>query len=336
MDRRTFLTRVGVVGTAATLSPTLATSSERYHNPVFDRVFADPAVIGADAYYAYGTYNDWGQEFERRLIPIVRSEDLVRWEYVGEAFEAMPDWRDDPNLGLWAPDVVRLDDQFVLYYSYAKFGDPNPGIGVATAPDPSGPFDDQGKLLQSAEINVPNSIDPCPFVADRPYLFWGSRRGLYGIALSGDGLRTVGDKFQVAGDGVEAAYVIEHEDRYYCFGSRGTCCEGAESTYRVVVGRADSLTGPYVNRASEPLLDGPGTTVLEGNEEFAGPGHCSVTQDDAGTDWLLYHAYERSEPWVGPVPRRVLMLDRLSWEDGWPAVGDGSPSGSAQAPETGD
>lgn len=35
----------------------------------------------------------------------------------------------------------------------------------------------------------------------------------------------------------------------------GQCCAGADSDYRVVVGRTDDLRGPYVSHIGEPLLD---------------------------------------------------------------------------------
>ncbi len=311
-----------------------------YRNPVYDRVFADPAIVRDDdgTFYAYATYNDWGSARPRRLIPILRSDDLVHWEYVGEALRRIPEWRGSRNFGLWAPDVRRIGGRYVLYYSLVRFGDDNPAIGAAVAETPAGPFEDRGKVLQSDGIGLPNTIDPCPHVADgTPYLFFGSHRGIYGVHLTPNGLSVAGDPFQIAGDGVEAPYVVRRNGRYYLFGSRGTCCEGAKSTYHVVVGRAESLRGPYRNRDGERLLDAPGTTILRGDDAFAAPGHNSVVAADNGDWWTLYHAYERSNPWAwsGEVPRRVLMLDRLAWENGWPTVPTQTPSRVASAPTVG-
>lgn len=321
-------------GTAGSVSPdTESDGDDTYRNPVFEAVFADPTVVRADGdFYAYATYQPWeGGEKRSRFVPVARSPDLVNWRFVGEAFESKPDWRESG--GLWAPDIGRLEGRYVLYYSYASFGDPNPGIGVGVASSPTGPFEDRGELLRSDDVGVPNSIDPCLLSDDgTPYLFWGSKRGIHGVRLGADGLSLDGDPFQIAGDGVEAAYVVRRGDRYYFFGSRGTCCEGADSTYHVVVGRSDSLRGPYENRDGESLLDAAGTTILAGDDTFAGPGHNSVVRDDAGDDWLLYHAYERANAWDGDTPRRVLMLDRLAWRDEWPTVPSGTPSRTAPVP----
>ncbi|WP_135824835.1 family 43 glycosylhydrolase [Halorussus ruber] len=354
MNRRELLAGVGAGALA--LGPVLARRTARgrsdvpdhvedaYRNPVYERIFPDPDVLRVDGtYYAYGTYHPWkpGVGPERELIPILRSPNLVDWEFVGPAFAEMPDW--SRYRGLWAPGVGKLGNRILLYYSDAEFGAPNEGIGVATASDPTGPFEPRGGLFRTDNIGVPNSIDPVLFEAKNgPVLFWGSRRGIYGVPLEDDGLSIAGGpdaKFRVAGDGVEAPYVVEREGDFYLFGSRGTCCRGARSTYRVVVGRAERLRGPYRNRAGERLTaeNATGTTILEGDERFAGPGHCAVVRDERGGWWMLYHAYERANPWVEDTPRRVLMLDRIRWRNGWPVVGeDGTPSATGQVPPVAD
>ncbi|MFC6825071.1 family 43 glycosylhydrolase [Halopelagius fulvigenes] len=304
--------------------------TETYRNPVFERVFPDPSVVRAadGTFYAYGTEED-GERFRR--VPIVESEDLVNWTRAGEAFESKPDWRDGAYL--WAPDVVRMNGTYYLYYSYADWGDENPGIGVATGDDPAGPFTDRGKLFRGDEIGVENSIDPMVFLRDgAPYLFWGSRRGIYAIALRSDGLDTRGEKTRIAGDHYEGAYVVERGGRYYFFGSVGTCCEGMSSTYHVRAGRSDSLLGPYEGADGNDLREAKGPVVVEGGNGFVGPGHNAVVTDDAGDDWLLYHAYEEGEGYVEETPRRILMVDCIDWSDGWPTVEGKTPSRAARVP----
>src|SRR5215208_4021513 len=63
-----------------------------YVNPVsstFADTFADPSIIKAkDGYwYAYGT-SDPLREGEKTLhtVPVARSNDLEKWDYVGDAF----------------------------------------------------------------------------------------------------------------------------------------------------------------------------------------------------------------------------------------------------------
>ena len=339
MNRRELLAGVGTAGLVGSAlvgtGPRASRSAETYHNPVYDHVFPDPDVLRVGrTYCAYGTYHQWSPNpVARPLVPMLCSPNLVDWEPGGSAFETEPAW--SRYRGLWAPGIGRLGDRTLLYYADAEFGAENPGVGVATAPEPTGPFEPRGGLFRSEAVGVPNSIDPMLFEGDHPYVFWGSHRGIYGVRLAGDGRSTAGETFRVAGEGVEAPYVVKRDGQFYCFGSRGTCCAGGESTYHVVVGRAEGLRGPYRNRDGACLTADSvtGTTVLEGNDAFLAPGHCAVVRDIHGGWWLLYHAYVAGKAWVGETPRRVLMLDRVRWRDGWPAVGeDGTPSRVGQVP----
>ena len=337
MRRRTFLAGVGAAGLSGCIGSfsgdSGGTPTETYENPVFEPVFADPSAVRADdgTFYAYGTEDNWHDGEGFRPIPIVKSEDLVNWEYVGEAFETKPEWKDSGYL--WAPEVLWMNDTYYMYYSYSEWGDENPGIGVATSDDPASPFTDQGKLFLSDEIGVENSIDPMVFRRDgTPHLFWGSFHGIYAVELSSDGVETVGEKTHVAGEHYEGAYVVERDGSYYFFGSVGTCCDGEFSTYHVRVGRSGSLLGPYEDKDGTDLREAKGPVVVEEGNGFVGPGHNDVITDDAGDDWLLYHAYEEGEGYIEGTPRRPLMLDRIDWSDGWPKVEGKTPSQEATVP----
>jgi len=339
----------GVVGWTAFLlrekdnpaaGPSAAPSGGSYHNPVFEPVLADPSLVqGDDGYiYAYGTEDDWGDRKGTHLVPVVRSKDLVKWEFVRDAFEAKPSWKGAG--GIWAPDVSKHGSQYYMYYSMSTWGDANPGIGVAVADRPEGPFEDKGKLFLSEEIGVGNSIDPMYFKDDdgKAYLIWGSFRGIYGVELSEDGLRTVGAPFKMAGLAFEAPYLVKREGKYYLFLSGGTCCDGKNSTYFVSVGRADSLKGPYLNKDGENINQTIGSMVVMGSnvekepeKRFVGPGHNAIFRDAKGTDWLVYHAIDVKEPTLmNGATRRPLMIDPLIWQEGWPAVKDLEPSDEDQ------
>ena len=152
----------------------------------------------------------------------------------------------------------------------------------------------------------------------KKYLFWGSFRGIYGIELSGDGLsvRDGAKKKQVAGTAYEGTYIHKRGDYYYLFASIGSCCEGLKSTYTTVVGRSDSLFGPYTDKQGRPMMENHHEVLIHGNDAFVGTGHNSeIVTDDRGNDWVLYHAVSREHP-----TGRVLMLDRIRWRDGWPEV----------------
>lgn len=298
-----------------------------YRNPVIDYSLPDPTVIKADDgfYYLYATENI-------RNVPIHRSRNLVDWEEIGTSFTDQTRPTFEPEGNIWAPDINRVDGQYVMYYSMSVWGGEwTCGIGIATATSPAGPFTDRGMLFRSNGIGVQNSIDPF-YIEEkgRKYLFWGSFRGIYGIELASDGLSVKKDAKprQIAGTAYEGTYIHKKDGYYYLFASIGSCCEGIKSTYTTVVGRSNHLFGPYVDKQGRPMLENHHEVLIHANDAFVGTGHNSeIVADEAGNDWVFYHAVDKKNP-VG----RVLMLDRIDWQTGWPVVNTSSPALEADRP----
>ncbi len=314
-----------------------------YANPVFEPILADPSVYrdsDSGEFYAYGTQDNWGDGHGSRLVPILKSTDLVHWNLIGNALREKPTWKSKG--GIWAPDVVNVKDQYHLYYAYSTWGDPNPGIGLAIGQSPEGPYTDQGKVFDSKSIDVPNSIDPF-YYEDKgtKYLFWGSfsdapTQGNFGIELTDDGLAIApnAQKFKVAAGDFEAVIIHKRKDYYYFIGSKGSCCEGKKSTYRVLVGRSRTLQGPYLDKNGKDIAErGNGTLLLKGNSRFVGTGHNSrIISDDKDQDWMLYHGIDTQNDRVeSGTSRRVLMLDPIRWQDDWPTVAGDTASFAPQA-----
>lgn len=320
-----------------------ADSVATYANPVFEPILADPSVYrdpSTGSFYAYGTQDNWGDGQGSRLVPILKSTDLVRWNLVGNALREKPTWKSEG--GIWAPDVVQVNDQYHMYYAYSTWGDPNPGIGLALGKSPEGPFTDQGKVFDSKSMDVPNSIDPFYYEDQgKKYLFWGSfsdapTQGNFGVELTKDGLAIAPDaqKFKVAAGDFEAVIIHKRNNYYYFIGSKGSCCEGKKSTYRVLVGRSRTLRGPYLDKEGKDIAErGNGTLVLKGNSRFVGTGHNSrIITDDKEQDWMLYHGIDMHHDRVGSgTSRRVLMLDPIRWKDDWPTVAGDTASFARQA-----
>lgn len=298
-----------------------------YKNPVVNYSLPDPTVIkGNDGYfYLYATE-------DIRNLPIHRSKDLVNWESVGTAFtnETRPTF--EPKGGLWAPDINKIGDKYILYYSMSRWGGEwTCGVGVAVADKPEGPFTDHGMMFRSNGIGVQNSIDPFYMEEKgKKYLFWGSFRGIYGVELTKDGLavKAGAGKIQIAGTAYEGTYIHKKKGYYYMFASMGTCCEGLKSTYQTVVGRSKKLFGPYVDKQGQPMLENHHEILIGKNENFVGVGHnAELVTDKAGNDWILYHGVSVANP-----HGRVLLLDKVSWESGWPSVKGSSTSVESDRP----
>ena len=255
---------------------------------------------------------------------------------MGQALsEDQVDWRTTLDAGLWAPNINYYDGQYHLYYSYSTWGSQNnPGIGLATASDPEGPFTDQGPVFRAEDLGMTNAIDGTLVVVDdTPYMVWGSWYGVYGVELTPDAADYVpGTTFHLAGDRREGPMIVRENGYWYLFYSTGHCCRGADSTYAVEVGRAESFFGPYYTRDGRDLRTlndhHGGTTILDGTDRFVGPGHNTALRDDEGEWWMLYHVEATAES-----EGRVMMLDRIAWDEGWPVVAcDGTPSTRSQTP----
>ncbi len=324
-------------GKTNTFVISLVKESVLYTNPIIKGAYADPTVIRiGNKFYVYVTDGNRTRGYE--------SDDMITWGRINNAsnsyvMSSKPTFtEDDPSTtGIWAPDINYFDGKYVLYYSVSGWGGgATCGIGVAVSDNPGGPFvppanNPSGKLFVSGEIGVNNSIDPCFVEAEdgTRYLFWGSFNGIYMTELSPDGMRVadLAKKTLVAGKSFEAVYIHKRNDYYYMFTSAGSCCEGKNSTYKVMVGRSQFLTGPYLNKDGKRMTDfnawNPGDfpVALQGNNNFAGPGHNSrIITDDLGQDWVLYHAYAIDES--GNTDNRNLMLDRVTWDTaGWPSIG---------------
>ena len=307
-----------------------AGSSDTYQNPIIRYSLPDPTIIkAADGFfYIYATE-------DTHNVPISRSKNLVNWVYAGTAFNDRTRPMDFvPNGGIWAPDINYVDGQYVLYYSKSEWGKTwECGIGVAVSDRPNGGFHDAHKLFISSEVNIENCIDPFFIQEDgRNYLFWGSFHDIYGVELTADGLsiKEGCTPQKIAGGLIEATMIVKHAGFFYLIGSAGSCCEGAKSTYRLVVARSRSLFGPYVDRQGRSAIGDNFSTLLTKSSHVFGPGHCSeFVTDDAGQTWVLYHGFQASDVEAG----RVVYLDKIEWgSDGWPTIKNSQPSVEAEVP----
>lgn len=303
---------------SATNTLTVTTLPVAYRNPLFTEFsLPDPDVIRADDgyFYLYATEHD-RKDLNMRNVPIMRSSDLMNWTRVGAMFTDQNHPQiTNGNAGIWAPSINHIGNKYVCYYSQP--GDNyKHAIGIAVSDSPTGPFEDHGKLIDSDEQGVDISIDAYLYQENgRNYLFWGSFRNISVLELTEDGMAIKNKETQkrreVAGGQYEATVVVKRDGWYYLILSTGDYSKGG--TYRLVVGRSQNLFGPYVDKDGNDMMSVHDELVLQGNDTFSSPGHCSrLITDDNGQDWILYHAY------TNELDYRCLMLDRINWVDGWP------------------
>ncbi len=301
----------------------------------------DPSIAKQDGtWYVFATGRaPGGGQFAIRC-----STDLQHWRLCGHVFDAVPDWirRDSPGtVDLWAPDISYYKGEYRLYYAYSLFGKNTSGIALATNKtlDPRSPdykWIDKGLVLRSTQNDDFNAIDP-NFVVDRQGRSWLD----FGSFWTGIKLRRLNEEGKLSTEdtmlyslatrekpadaapakpglppdwqAIEAPFIVPHGKYYYLFVSWDLCCKGTKSTYRIMVGRAKQITGPYIDENGKPMLQGGGTQILGANAAWVGPGGQSVVLGSPN-DILAFHAYDAKtgEP--------ALQISTIDWSHGWPQI----------------
>lgn len=296
----------------------------------------DPVMIKqGDTYYLFCT---------GRGISVFSSKDMKVWKEEQPVFGRPPTWTQEVVPGfwghMWAPDISFYDGKYYLYYSVSAFGKNTSAIGLTVNKtlDPSSPdfkWEDQGPVIRSVpNRDLWNAIDP-NLVTDEegyPWLtfgsFWGGMKLVklipnrtaianpevwYTIAKRDRDIFTEdADPGEAA---IEAPFIFKKDTMYYLFVSWDYCCRGENSTYKVVVGRSDKVTGPYLDKEGKSMELGGGSLVIEGNSRWAGAGHNSA-YTFGGKDYLVFHAYDSEDE-----GHSKLKIAEMSWtEDGWPVI----------------
>lgn len=313
---------------------TLALAAGLQTQPVLkgDLTIHDPTLLRVGGrYLAMGT----GYEgIDGGTLRLKTSPDGVTWSDAGHLGDRQPAWvgkllgAEPPNL--WAPSLFRRGSTTYLYFAASTFGKNTSGIGLMTNPalDPKRPgrgWVDRGLVFASKAGDTFNAIDPARIDTPdgRAWLAFGSfwngiklrelepRSGLLNARN-----RTLYSLASRGGGAIEAASILRHGGFYYLFVSFDRCCAGLSSTYRIMVGRAKAVTGPYTDRAGVPMLRGGGTQLQASQGRYIGPGGQEVYQD--GTEErLVYHYYDRD---LGGTSQ--LQTSPLLWgTDGWPTLG---------------
>jgi arabinan endo-1,5-alpha-L-arabinosidase len=288
-------------------------------------------ISQADTYYVFSTGDEYG--LNQGNIQIRKSNDLVRWELVGTVFPTIPDWISQelggapPNL--WAPDISYFNGKYYLYYAGSRFGTNHSVIGLTTNTtlDPESPsyrWIDEGLVIRSTSSDNWNAIDPnLSLDTDKtPWLAFGSfwdgikmRRidpSTGKLAPSDTTLYALASR---GGGPIEAPSIVYRSGYYYLFVSFDLCCRGANSTYKIMVGRSRQITGPYLDKSDTPMTQGGGTEVLKSQGRYIGPGGQAVFLDN-GTYRLVHHYYDALD---NGTPK--LRIQDLTWtSDSWPTL----------------
>lgn len=262
-----------------------------YRNPILPADYSDPDVVrvGDDFYLVASEFHFVGMQ-------VLHSRDLVNWRIVGRVFDRLPmapkyDEMKAYGEGTWAPTLRYHDGSFYLYVCT-----PREGLFLWTARDPAGPWN--GPATVKA---VDQWEDPCPFWDDdgQAYLVRG-RLGagpLFLHRMSADGARLLDDGVEIyRGPVSEGPKLFKRDGWYYISLPEGGVERGGQTMLR-----ARSIRGPYERRVVVP--DG-------------GPHQGALVDLAGGETWFVGF---KSAGHLG----RIVHLQPVHWEDGWPVFGEG-------------
>jgi arabinan endo-1,5-alpha-L-arabinosidase len=236
-----------------------------------------------------------------------------------------------------APDVVKIGDRYLIVY-----GATGGGLGgghngrILTmwnkTLDPKSPdfkYSEAVVVTSSDGMEDNDAIDPGILLDPTDGRLWLSYGTYFGFIRLVEldpktGKRVEGNKAINIAIDCEATDLIYRDGWYYLLGTHGTCCDGANSTYNIVVGRSKKVTGPYLDNMGRDMIKGGGKMVLAASERLLGPGHFGRFVLGDGVEKMSCH-YEADLDQSG---RSVLGIRPLLWKNGWPVAGDNFKEGT--------
>ncbi|HEX5000619.1 MAG TPA: family 43 glycosylhydrolase [Terriglobia bacterium] len=293
----------------------------------------DPSTVIFEngRYYSFGTGAG---------LPISISDDGWNWRRAGTLMQALPGGRPGPDViarggnNTWAPDVIRVGDQYFVYYA-APGTQPKAAVGLLVgktldSESPDYRWVDGGPVVWSDGVEDSNAIDPGVFLDPGNGSLWLTYGSYFGyIRLveldprTGKRLHPEAKPVDIAINS-EASIMIYHDGWYYLLVNHGSCCAGANSSYTIRMGRARKVTGPFLDNMGVDMLKGGGKLFLGSGGRDVGPGHFGLLDLGDGVQKFSCH-YEADLDRGGA---SVLDIRPLLWRDGWPIAGENIRAGA--------
>ncbi|MFO7615892.1 MAG: family 43 glycosylhydrolase [Bacteroidales bacterium] len=277
-------------------NPTAAGQTAPETQVVIRGDFPDPSILReGDTYYMVHSSYDF---FPGLLI--WKSKDLLHWERATRALQT--------HVGnVWAPDLVKHQDLFYLYFPTDRGGN-----YVITAKHPEGPWSDP------VHIDV-TGIDPGHIATPDGKRFLYLNNGRV-APLAPDGLSVTGEMKQVYEGWIyplewgvecfclESPKLIYREPYYYMTSAQGGT-SGPATSHMAVAARSKSPTGPWEDSPHNPVVK-----TWKASEPWWSKGHGTIFASPRDQWFIVYHAYENGHLPMG----RSTLIEPIEWTaDGW-------------------
>ena len=236
-----------------------------------------------------------------------------------------------------APDAIKIGDRYLVVY-----GTTGGGMGGGHASqimtmwnktlDPESPdfaYSEPVLVYESLVDEDFNAIDPGVMLDPTTGRLWLTCGTYFGHIRQVEidprtGARVEGNEAIDVGRNMEASTMMYRDGWYYLLGTHGTCCDGVNSTYNIVVGRSRNVEGPFLDNVGRSMIQGGGKSVITTERRLVGPGHFGRYIQEEGVEKLSFH-WEADMDQSG---RSVLAIRPLLWKDGWPVAGEAFREGT--------
>jgi arabinan endo-1,5-alpha-L-arabinosidase len=236
-----------------------------------------------------------------------------------------------------APDAMKIGDRYLIIYGTTGGGLGGGHNGQINTMwnktlDPNSPdfqFSEPIVVAKSENMEDCDAIDPGLLLDPNDGRLWCSYGTYFGFIRLVEldpqtGKRVEGNEAINIAIDCEATDLEYRNGWYYLLGTHGTCCDGANSTYNIVVGRSRKVTGPYLDNMGRDMLQGGGKMVVAAGGRVTGPGHFGRVILEDGVEKMSCH-YEADLDQSG---RSVLAIRSLLWKNEWPVAGDNFKEGT--------
>ncbi len=230
-----------------------------------------------------------------------------------------------------APDAIKIGDRYLVAYSATGGGLGGSHKGRVLTMwnktlDPKSPdfkFTEPIEVASSLDDEDCDAIDAGLLLDPTDGRLWLSYGTYFGFIRlveldPATGARMKGNEAVNIAIDCEATDLEYRNGWYYLLGTHGTCCDGANSTYNIVVGRSRQVTGPYIDNVGRSMLEGGGKMVIAAANRQTGPGHFGRYIEADGVEKMSCH-FEADFDLGG---RSVLGIRPLLWKNDWPVAGE--------------